>query len=64
MRRALLGAAAAALVAVLPACDVGLPAGRAPHREGNRLDMADQPKQKPLDMPWRRLSQTCQLESS
>jgi mono/diheme cytochrome c family protein len=34
-------------MAVLPACDVGLPAGRAPHREGNRLDMADQPKQKP-----------------
>jgi mono/diheme cytochrome c family protein len=47
MRRALLGAAGALLVAVLPACDLGLPAGRTPHREGNRLDMADQPKQKP-----------------
>lgn len=29
------------------ACDLGLPAGRAPHREGNRLDMIDQPKLKP-----------------
>jgi mono/diheme cytochrome c family protein len=47
MRRALLGVAGAALVLVLPACDVGLPAGRTPHREGNFLDMADQPKQKP-----------------
>ena len=47
MRRALLGASFALLVASLPACDVGLPAGRTPHREGNRLDMADQPKQKP-----------------
>lgn len=28
-------------------CDLGLPAGRAPHREGNRLDMVDQPKMKP-----------------
>ena len=35
---------AAVLVA---ACDVGLPAGRTPHREGNRLDMNDQPKLKP-----------------
>ena len=47
MCRALLVAAAALVVAVLPACDVGLPAGRTPHREGNFLDMADQPKQKP-----------------
>jgi mono/diheme cytochrome c family protein len=47
MHRALLGLAGAALVAALPACDVGLPAGRTPHREGNFLDMADQPKQKP-----------------
>lgn len=47
MRRAL-GSLSAAIVAIaLPACDVGLPAGRTPHREGNRLDMADQPKQKP-----------------
>ena len=29
------------------ACDLGLPAGRTPHREGNRLDMIDQPKLKP-----------------
>lgn len=39
------------LVAVLlgstAACDLGLPAGRAPHAEGNRLDMVDQPKLKP-----------------
>lgn len=40
-------AAAAALTLVLAACDLGLPAGRAPHREGNRLDMIDQPKFKP-----------------
>jgi mono/diheme cytochrome c family protein len=47
MRRALLGLAGPALLLVLPACDLGLPAGRTPHREGNFLDMADQPKQKP-----------------
>jgi mono/diheme cytochrome c family protein len=47
MRRALFAVAAAALVAALAACDAGLPAGRTPHREGNFLDMADQPKQKP-----------------
>ena len=47
MRRALLGLAGSALLLVLPACDLGLPAGRTPHREGNFLDMADQPKQKP-----------------
>lgn len=34
-------------VVLLAACDVGLPAGRTPHREGNRLDMIDQPKLKP-----------------
>ncbi|MBK9089916.1 MAG: cytochrome c [Holophagales bacterium] len=28
-------------------CDLGLPAGRTPHREGNRLDMNDQLKLKP-----------------
>jgi mono/diheme cytochrome c family protein len=42
---------AAALVLVAAAlvagCDIGLPAGRTPHREGNRLDMIDQPKLKP-----------------
>ena len=37
----------AALAASLSACDLGLPAGRTPHREGNRLDMGDQPKLKP-----------------
>ncbi len=36
-----------ALAAMLCACDVGLPAGRTPHREGNFLDMNDQPKLKP-----------------
>ena len=36
-----------ALLAALAGCDVGLPAGRMPHREGNRLDMIDQPKLKP-----------------
>jgi len=46
MRRALLVVSGASLL-LLPACDVGLPAGRTPHREGNFLDMADQPKQKP-----------------
>ena len=46
MRRALLVLSGASLL-LLPACDVGLPAGRTPHREGNFLDMADQPKQKP-----------------
>ncbi|MFN7979095.1 MAG: hypothetical protein U0P30_13245, partial [Vicinamibacterales bacterium] len=32
---------------LLAGCDLGLPAGRSPHREGNRLDMIDQPKLKP-----------------
>lgn len=39
--------AVALLTLALAACDVGLPAGRSPHREGNRLDMIDQPKLKP-----------------
>lgn len=39
--------ALAALLLALPACDPGLPAGRTPHREFNRIDMGDQPKQKP-----------------
>ncbi len=49
MRNALTAraAVAAALTLMLAACDLGLPAGRAPHREGNRLDMIDQPKFKP-----------------
>lgn len=37
----------AVAAALLSGCDVGLPAGRSPHREGNRLDMVDQPKPKP-----------------
>jgi len=40
-------ASAVALTLALAACDLGLPAGRAPHVEGNRLDMIDQPKFKP-----------------
>ena len=37
----------AALALTAAACDLGVPAGRSPHREGNRLDMIDQPKFKP-----------------
>ncbi len=40
-------AAIASTVSLLAGCDLGLPAGRTPHREGNRLDMGDQPKLKP-----------------
>lgn len=40
-------AAVAVLTLLLGACDLGLPAGRSPHQEGNRLDMIDQPKLKP-----------------
>ena len=47
MRKAASAIALVALTAFLAACDLGLPAGRAPHREGNRLDMIDQPKLKP-----------------
>jgi mono/diheme cytochrome c family protein len=39
--------AVAAFAALVSACDVGLPAGREPHREANFLDMIDQPKLKP-----------------
>lgn len=45
--RAALLVVLAVLVVLLPACDVGLPAGRTPHREGNFLDMNNQPKLKP-----------------
>lgn len=38
--------AVAALAVLVAGCDLGLPAGRTPHREGNRLDMNDQPKLK------------------
>ncbi len=43
--------ATAALALLLAGCDIGLPAGRSPHREGNRLDMVDQPKLKPQRAP-------------
>lgn len=36
-----------ALAALATGCDLGLPAGSEPHREGNFLDMIDQPKLKP-----------------
>ncbi|MCG3193173.1 MAG: cytochrome c [Thermoanaerobaculia bacterium] len=47
MSRVAKSLALAAAVLLLPACDLGLPAGRTPHREFNRLDMADQPRLKP-----------------
>jgi mono/diheme cytochrome c family protein len=47
MRNAAPALLVAALATCLAACDLGLPAGRTPHREGNRLDMGDQPKLKP-----------------
>jgi mono/diheme cytochrome c family protein len=47
MRNATRAVAVVALATLASACDLGLPAGRAPHREGNRLDMIDQPKLKP-----------------
>lgn len=40
-------ASLASVSTLLSSCDLGLPAGRTPHREGNRLDMGDQPKLKP-----------------
>jgi mono/diheme cytochrome c family protein len=45
--RALALVALASVSTLLASCDLGLPAGRTPHREGNRLDMGDQPKLKP-----------------
>ncbi|MBI5440880.1 MAG: cytochrome c [Deltaproteobacteria bacterium] len=42
-----LALATLALSMLLAGCDLGLPAGRTPHREGNRLDMGDQLKLKP-----------------
>ncbi|MFA5910808.1 MAG: cytochrome c [Vicinamibacterales bacterium] len=44
--------AVAALALFVTGCDVGLPAGRSPHHEGNRLDMVDQPKPKPQRGQW------------
>lgn len=40
-------AAVAVAMLFVAGCDIGLPAGRMPHREGNRLDMVDQPRLKP-----------------
>ncbi|MFN7988449.1 MAG: cytochrome c [Thermoanaerobaculia bacterium] len=45
--RALALVALGPVSALLAGCDLGLPAGRTPHREGNRLDMSDQLKLKP-----------------
>lgn len=46
--RLIVGLAGLAAAGVMTAaCDLGMPAGRAPHMEGNRLDMIDQPKLKP-----------------
>jgi mono/diheme cytochrome c family protein len=47
MSRAARSITLVALAVLAGACDVGLPAGRTPHREGNYLDMVDQPKLKP-----------------
>jgi len=47
LSRALALPALAALAVLTAGCDLGLPAGRTPHREGNRLDMGDQAKLKP-----------------
>lgn len=46
-RRKVIGLLLMGAAVAMTACDVGLPAGRMPHREGNRLDMVDQPKLKP-----------------
>ena len=46
MSRMALVLASIAASLVVAGCDIGLPAGRSPHREGNRLDMIDQPKLK------------------
>ena len=35
------------ILALLPGCEFGLPAGNEPHTEGNFIDMGDQPKLKP-----------------
>lgn len=47
MSKRMVTVAIAALAAFAAGCDVGLPAGRSPHVEGNRLDMVDQPRPKP-----------------
>ena len=47
MSKRLAAGAVGALLLAAAGCDLGLPAGRTPHREGNFLDMVDQPKLKP-----------------
>jgi mono/diheme cytochrome c family protein len=47
MRNATRALVVVAIAVLFTGCDLGLPAGRTPHREGNRLDMGDQPKLKP-----------------
>jgi len=47
MGKRISAAAIAALAVFAAGCDIGLPAGRSPHVEGNRLDMVDQPRPKP-----------------
>lgn len=47
MRKRHTAVALAAAALFVAGCDVGLPAGRSPHVEGNRLDMVDQPRPKP-----------------
>ena len=47
MRNITRARAPVALIVLIAGCDLGLPAGRMPHREGNYLDMIDQPKLKP-----------------
>lgn len=47
MRNLVRAIAVTAIAFLVSGCDLGLPAGRTPHREGNRLDMGDQPKLKP-----------------
>lgn len=47
MRKFVSTAAVAVAMLFVAGCDLGLPAGRKPHSEGNRLDMVDQPKLKP-----------------
>lgn len=47
MRKRITAVAIAASAVFVAGCDIGLPAGRSPHVEGNRLDMVDQPRPKP-----------------
>ncbi|MGE0863700.1 MAG: cytochrome c [Vicinamibacterales bacterium] len=47
MRKYITAVAFATTAVFAAGCDIGLPAGRSPHVEGNRLDMVDQPRPKP-----------------